>query len=183
MHVDPEAARAVFSAWAEAVERDAGVVLPLALGLDVTEQAKLLPGHLARLGVGAGTDGRTAPRARRSRRGPGRPKLRHPDAVCASWPTRCASTWSSTSRYDGFYGAFMHDPFAVAIALDATLARSQALAVDVELAGRITTGQTVADWRGLWGRAANADVAIEGDAPLFLERLVERLGALAARVG
>jgi purine nucleosidase len=38
----------------------------------------------------------------------------------------------------------------------------------------------VADWRGVWGRPPNVDVAIGADAPEFLRRFVERVGALAA---
>jgi inosine-uridine nucleoside N-ribohydrolase len=40
---------------------------------------------------------------------------------------------------------------------------------------------TVADWRGLTRKAANADVAIEADAEAFLELFVERVGDLATR--
>ena len=47
------------------------------------------------------------------------------------------------SRYDGFYGAFIHDPLALAAALDPALVRTEALAVDVELGGTLTTGETV----------------------------------------
>jgi purine nucleosidase len=178
VHVDPEAARAVFSAWTSAVERDAGVVLPLALGLDVTERAKLLPAHLARLGAAAGSDGAALEARVRSADAPppGNRVLRFAADALRFY-------MEFHALYDGFYGAFVHDPFVVAVALDEALARSVPLAVDVELTGEITTGQTVADWRGLWGRKANADVAVEGDGPVFLERLIERLGALAARVG
>ena len=63
------------------------------------------------------------------------------------------------SRYDGFYGAFIHDPFAVAAALDPALVRTEALAVDVELGGTLTTGETVTDWRRAWGRPPTLDVA------------------------
>jgi len=177
VHVDPEAARAVFSAWSGAVESDGGVVLPLALGLDVTERAKLLPGHLARLGDAAGTDGAAVEARVRSADAP------PPDNPVLRFVADALRFYMEFhARYDGFYGAFVHDPFVVAVALDEALARSVPLAVDVELTGEITTGQTVADWRGLWGRKANADVAVEGDAELFLERLIERVGALAARV-
>ena len=42
---------------------------------------------------------------------------------------------------------------------------------------------TIADWRGLLGRPANVAVAVTADAEAFLERLVTRLGALAATAG
>jgi purine nucleosidase len=84
------------------------------------------------------------------------------------------------AHYDGFYGAVIHDPLALAAALDPGLIRTQAVAVDVELGGTLTTGETVTDWRGVWGRRPNVDVAIEADAPEFLRRFVERVGRLAA---
>jgi purine nucleosidase len=38
----------------------------------------------------------------------------------------------------------------------------------------------VADWRGVWNRPPNVDVAVEADAEEFLRRFVERVGRLAA---
>ena len=58
------------------------------------------------------------------------------------------------AAYDGFYGAFIHDPLAVAAALDRTLVTTEALYVDVETRGEITAGMTVADRRHLTGRPA-----------------------------
>jgi purine nucleosidase len=87
------------------------------------------------------------------------------------------------SRFDGFYGAFIHDPLALAAALDPSLLRTEALTVDVELGGTLTTGETVTDWRRRWGRPPNVDVAVEADATRFLDQFVERVGALAQRLG
>jgi purine nucleosidase len=87
------------------------------------------------------------------------------------------------ARYDGFYGAFIHDPFAVAAALDPALVRTEALPVDVELGGTLTTGETVTDWRRSWGRPPTLDIAVSGDAEAFFARFIERVGGLAERVG
>ena len=43
VHCDPEAARIVFRAWADAIEADPTIPRPLALGLDATEQARITP--------------------------------------------------------------------------------------------------------------------------------------------
>jgi purine nucleosidase len=86
------------------------------------------------------------------------------------------------SHYDGFYGAFIHDPFAVAATLDRSLVRTEALTVDVELAGTLTAGETVTDWRRVWDRPPNLDVAVDGNAAAFLDRFVERVGDLAGRL-
>jgi purine nucleosidase len=87
------------------------------------------------------------------------------------------------SRYDGFYGAYIHDPLALAAALDPTLVRTEPVTVDVELGGTLTTGETVTDWRHRWGRPPNVDVAVEADANRFLEQFIERVGGLAADRG
>ena len=84
------------------------------------------------------------------------------------------------SRYDGFYGAFIHDPLALAAALDRSLVRTEAVTVDVELGGRLTTGETVTDWRRRWGRPPNADVVVDADGARFIETFIERVGGLAA---
>jgi purine nucleosidase len=180
--VDPEAAKLCIAAFgrpevAEARRAVGLPPLPLALGLDVTERAKLLPGHLSALaaragaigaGAGAGADA-PAPI-------PTKPVLRFIDDALRFY-------MEFHSRYDGFYGAFVHDPFAVAAALDPSLVRTEALTVDVELGGTLTTGETVTDWRRTWGRPPTLDVAVEGDAEAFFERFIERVGGLAARVG
>ena len=84
------------------------------------------------------------------------------------------------ATYDGFYGAHIHDPLAVAATLDRSLVTSAPRFVDVETRGELTTGMTVADPRGLTGRPPNLDVATGADVPRFLDRLVERIGGLAA---
>jgi len=165
IHCDPEAAHACFAAWQAAVGVDPGVPRALAMGLDVTERARMLPAHLDalvdRAGGGASAGGGAVPVARYV-------------ADALRW------YFEFHARADGFYGAFVHDPFVVAAALDPGLVRTEAAAVDVDAAGGIADGQTVADWRGLWGRIPNVDVAVEADADTFLRRLVERVGSLAA---
>ena len=172
--VDPEAARVVFRAFGDpdvqaAREAHGLAPRPLALGLDVTERAKLTPDHLEQLANRAGADSLA------SRPG-ANPIVRYLRAALGFY-------MEFHSRYDGFYGAFIHDPLALAAALDPGLVRSEALAVDVELGGALTTGETVTDWRRAWGRPANLDIAVEADIPAFLERFIERVGALAAERG
>jgi purine nucleosidase len=85
--------------------------------------------------------------------------------------------------YDGFYGAFIHDPLVVATALDRHLVTSEPLYVDVETRGELTTGMTVADRRHLTGKPPNVEVAVSADVATFLDRLIERVGGLAAARG
>ena len=58
-----------------------------------------------------------------------------------------------------------------------------ARAVDVETPDRLTTGATIVDWRGQWGRLANAEVAVAVDAERFRRLFFEAMGRLADRPG
>jgi len=173
VHVDPHAAKAVFAAWARRSSR-----LPLAMGLDVTERARLVPEHLRRLAVRAGAQPLDAA-------GLGREPLEAVGTVAANPVLRFIADalrfyFEFHARYDGFYGAFIHDPFAVAAALDRGLVRAQPVFADVESGPGLGHGMTVADWRGLWRKPPNLDVAVEGDADGFIDRFLERVGNLAA---
>lgn len=154
--VDPEALQIVLAGWAACPS----VARPLALGLDVTERAKLTPDHLARLHAAAGE-----PEA---------------NAVLTFVDDALRFYMEFHSQYDGFYGAFIHDALAVAAALDRDLVRAEPVAVEVELGGTWTTGETVTDWRRRWGRQPNLDVVVEADVDSFFERFIERVGSLAA---
>jgi purine nucleosidase len=52
--------------------------------------------------------------------------------------------------------------------------------VRVELEGRYTSGETVTDWRRVWGVAPNLDIAVEADIEAFFDLFMERVGRLAA---
>ncbi len=179
IHCDPDAAKIAFAAWGHAAALH-GIPRPVALGLDVTEQAIMLPDHVVALARAAGStpddsialargeDPMTATRSVASN-----PVVRYiADAL--------RFYMEFHARYDGFYGAYIHDALAVATALDPTLVTTKPVAVDVELGGTLTTGETVTDWRGVWGQPPNLDVAISTRADVFLDRFVERVGRLAA---
>jgi purine nucleosidase len=157
--VDPLAAAEVFRAFSGADERQ----LPICVGLDVTERAV----------------------------------MRHPDleAVCEPAPTSALARLieGAVSFYMDFYAAVvgedgcrLHDPLAVAIAIDPSLARLETTRVEVETDGRWTMGETVADLTGIrgspwpvgWEPEANARVALDVDEELFMKRFVERVRGL-----
>jgi len=182
LHVDPDAAKACLAAWAAALAANPSLSLPLGMGLDVTEMARLLPADVARLARRAGAEEEDAA-ALESAAAPMLPA----GTVAASPILRFIADalrfyFEFHARYDGFYGAFIHDPFAVAAAIDRTLVTTQPLFVDVEAGPGLAHGMTVADWRGITGRAANVEVATSGDAAAFLDRFVDRVGGLAARI-
>jgi purine nucleosidase len=180
INVDPDAAKVVFSAWTAARAADPSIGRPIALGLDVTERAKILPDHVVALARRAGSTPDDSLALAR-----GEDPMRATRSVASNPIVRFVADalrfyMEFHSRYDGFYGAFIHDPLAVAAALDPSLISTEALAVDIELGGTLTTGETVTDWRRVWGREPNIDVAVEADAKEFLSRFVERVGRLAA---
>jgi purine nucleosidase len=181
IHCDPEAAQLAFAAWQAAIDRDPSTPRALAFGLDVTERARIGSDHVVALARRAGS---TPDDTLDATREPGHAEHR---SVASNPVVRFVADalrfyFEFHARYDGFYGAFIHDPLVVAAALDPSLVATEAVAVDVDTAGGPGDGQTIADWRGLLGRRPNVDVAVTADADAFLERLVERVGALAAGV-
>ena len=182
LHVDPDAARACFAAWASAIVADASVGLPLAMGLDVTESARLVPAHLRRIAELAGAGGGRQ-RARSRTRPPrcGRPARWRRTPSSASSSIRCASTSSSTPATTASTAPSSTTRSPLPRRIDPTLVTTRPVFVDVETGPGLAHGMTIADWRGLLGRPANVAVAVSADAETFLERLVTRLGSPGGR--
>jgi purine nucleosidase len=173
--VDPDAAKIVFDAFS-VVPDDRR---PVICALDVTERIEMHPHHIAELARAAGStpDEIISPDDEPGRRSQASNKvIRHlSDAV---------RFYMEFHRlYDQGFLAHMHDPFAAAVALDPKLATTRPATVDVELAGTLTRGQTVADWRGMWGRRPNADIVVDTDPAEFFRRTIDRVGALARALG
>ena len=51
---------------------------------------------------------------------------------------------------EGFYGCYLHDPLAMAVAIDPSLVRTESLHMMVETEGRFTTGMSLADRELRW---------------------------------
>jgi inosine-uridine nucleoside N-ribohydrolase len=91
----------------------------------------------------------------------------------------------------GSPGSPMYDPSAVAVAIDPTLVKTQAMHVDVETRGEFTRGETVGNRRGYIERNVlhgdryviegadkvepNAKVCVDVDADRFLQFFVARI--------
>jgi purine nucleosidase len=180
IHCDPEAARIVFRAWEDAIAADPTIQRPLVLGLNVTEQARVTTDEVVRLARRAGSTPDDSLALAR-----GEDPMRPVHSVASNPIVRYVADalrfyFEFHADYDGFYGAFIHDPLAVAATLDRALVTTEPLHVEVETRGDVTDGLTVADRRKLTGRIANLDVAISADIPTFMDRLIERIGGLAA---
>ncbi len=183
IHVDPDAAKTCFAAWGTARAADAAVPRPIGMGLEITEQARLRPEAVAELARRAGAADVDAA------------AIALDDPAVAMQPIGSVGTnavlrfvvdalrfyFEFHAAYDGFYGAFIHDPFVVAAVIDPSLIETRQAFVDVEAGPGLAHAMTIADWRGITGRPANVAVAVTGDPVTFLDRLVERIGALARR--
>ena len=78
----------------------------------------------------------------------------------------------------GIAAIHLHDPLAVGVAVDPSMANSTLLHVDVETEGGITQGMTLADLRSIRDdlkEQPNLQVAMEVDTELFLKFFKERL--------
>ena len=160
--VDPDAAQAVFRGFSG---RPAAA-LPLCAGLDVTDRVQLSRDAL--------------------------------DAICEPAPDSPVARFlhQAVPYYIEFYertgvtgGAAMHDPLALAFAIDETLGTFETTRVEVETDGQWTRGMTVADLRGVryspwpvgWAAEENARVALGVDVDGFLRRFSDRLRSLVER--
>lgn len=154
---DPEAARLVFQSFG-----GEGAAPLVAVGLDVTRQTQLLPKHLADL----------------ARRCEGAP---HAPALLRFLGDSTAHYFERVEKREGRRYFVMHDPLAIAAAIDPTLIDTTAVAVDVETTSTLTNGMTVADWRDVWRRKPNAQVATGVRAERMIEGFVTAMERLARR--
>ncbi len=75
-------------------------------------------------------------------------------------------------------GIVLHDPLAMAVALDPSLVTLEPFGIEVECEGKLTRGLTLADRRGIPShrkRAPTCRVAMDVDAERVLEMVLERL--------
>ncbi|MGD9619851.1 MAG: nucleoside hydrolase [Mycolicibacterium sp.] len=170
--VDPESAAAVFAAW-HGVTAD----LPIVLGLNLTEHIEMTPALLSRLAVAAGSSSEAM--------------TEYDDRGIASTASNSlirvledAMRFYFEFHHDQGEGylAHLHDPLAAAVALDTGLVHCRAAAVDVELAGTLTRGMTIADWSRRWGREPNALIGVDVNPGTFFDRFIARVGAFARQL-
>ncbi|MBF6137461.1 nucleoside hydrolase [Nocardia otitidiscaviarum] len=174
VHVDPEAAKEVFDAFAAApADRR-----PLVCALDITETIEMRPKHLVLLAERAGS----TPVETVTESDPPHARSAASNPIIRYFTDAVRFYFDFHRMYDQGYLAHMHDPFAAAVALDPQLAVTRPATVDVELVGTLTRATTVADWAGMWGREPNADIVVGTDPELFFDRLVTRVGDHARRL-
>jgi inosine-uridine nucleoside N-ribohydrolase len=79
----------------------------------------------------------------------------------------------------GEEGLVMHDVHAIMVLLRPEIYSMRQVRIDVETAGNLTAGQTVADWRGQWGRPAQTQLLVDVDAQEFRREFKVRIARLA----
>ncbi len=77
-------------------------------------------------------------------------------------------------KTEGFFGAFLHDPIAVSVAINPRLIRAQRARVRVETEGSLTRGMTITDFRQKPVSPA-VDVALRIERDQFLKLFHERV--------
>lgn len=172
--VDPESAKIVFDAFSGLPANRR----PLVCALDVTELIEMKPEHLDRIAETAGS----TPLERMSQHDAPETRSRASNPLVRHLSDAVRFYMEFHLEHDQGFLAHMHDPFAAAIALHPELGSSRPATVDVELAGSLTRGQTVADWRGMWGREPNADIVVATDPAAFFDHLIERIGTFAGQL-
>jgi purine nucleosidase len=155
IRVDPEAASEVFAGWAGQQE------LPIVCGLDLTRRVAMTPEILARLSAAGDAAG--------------------PSPLVRVIEDAMRFYFESHEDRGHGYVAYMHDPLAAAVAIDPRLVSTRAATVDIELADTPARGVTTADWSG--NRKANALIGVQVDPAEFFDRLIERVGPFARRLG
>jgi len=173
---DPEATKAVIDAFGESSH------LPVIGPIEATEAVALSPERLAQM-----------------LEGPAAPQW----AAWMTQLAAALKFYFEFHESDGHgYLAHVHDPYVTAAAVlwareqqssvapagetqDSPARRADGIipwalktektAVDVELIGTLTRGETVADWLGRWGREPNAEIIRSLDAEAFLNHLTTTL--------
>jgi inosine-uridine nucleoside N-ribohydrolase len=79
----------------------------------------------------------------------------------------------------GYAGLHLHDPAAVALAIDSSLCQTETFSLDVETKGELTAGQIVVDRRPLKDDEERegypVDCAMEVDVERFMQLFVHRV--------
>lgn len=76
---------------------------------------------------------------------------------------------------NGSHGCAIHDPMAVAVAIDQTLITAPHKYLAVECNSDYCDGMTICDFDGKWGKKPNVHVALEVDAARFLSMFLSAM--------
>lgn len=178
-HVDPHAAKEVFAAYSAAAEQGLDPEkLPIVCSLDTTERFEMQPEFLTKLAEEAGCE---EPELLQASDAEGTlSKASNPLVRYLSDALRFYFEFHR--HYDQGYIAHVHDYFAAGVAAGTLDYETRPATIDVETESQLLFGTTVADFRGLWGKPANAHVISKNYPKEGFEELVKSLGTLARKL-
>lgn len=103
---------------------------------------------------------------------------RHPTRI-AQFIADCTEIYMAFYRdNEGFYGCYVHDPLAIGIMIDRSLAKTELVHMVVETEGRFTTGMSLADQRDRRDEQSNppnVEVCLDVDTERFWRMFDELL--------
>lgn len=80
----------------------------------------------------------------------------------------------SEMRY-GANGCALHDPLTIGFFLDPSYLKTEKYFVDVETISPLSYGQTICDFRNLWGKKPNVNICVDVDSDRFLNDFIQTL--------
>jgi inosine-uridine nucleoside N-ribohydrolase len=86
--------------------------------------------------------------------------------------------------YDEVFGLAappLHDPVAIAVVANPSIAKSKMVNIEIELAGALTRGATVVDLNRVTGRTPNLEIALDLDVDLFWRDMLAAIAKSGAR--
>ncbi|HEY9799449.1 MAG TPA: nucleoside hydrolase [Leptolyngbyaceae cyanobacterium] len=99
--------------------------------------------------------------------------LQYRPAKISQFVTDCTEIYMTFHRnHQGFYGCYLHDTLAMAVAIDPSLVTTKSLYMVVETEGRFTTGLSLADRRDRRNEkthSPNVEFCLDADTKRFLK--------------
>ncbi|MGB3368338.1 MAG: nucleoside hydrolase [Acidaminobacteraceae bacterium] len=76
---------------------------------------------------------------------------------------------------NGIHGCAIHDPLAVAVAIDSSLVETEHKFIVIERNSEYCDGMTICDFDGRWGKKPNVHVALAVDSERFINFFIDRM--------
>lgn len=76
---------------------------------------------------------------------------------------------------NGIHGCAIHDPLAVAVAIDSSLVETEHKFIAIERSSEYCDGMTICDFDNKWGKEPNAHVALRVDRERFINFFIDRM--------
>jgi inosine-uridine nucleoside N-ribohydrolase len=104
--------------------------------------------------------------------------LRDGGSRCGAFLHAAAQHYLGVYLARGEAGLVMHDVHAIMVLLRPEIYTVREVRIDVECAGTLTRGATVADWSGQWSRPPQTRLLVDVDAAAFRDEFARRIATL-----